>query len=199
MEKLIAWSLATLVSAFVGSYLAGYLRKKGENLATHEDLEKLVEQMKAVTLATKEIEANISDKVWNRQKHWELKRDAVYAVMQALGRADEALHLASVAILGERTDSNGFREAKLEAWDTFYREIDDFDAKRAMALIVCGKMMNDTLMTLKHELKSLALQLGGGEITCYEDYKPDLAPVFARAFAAARQELGIVREGDSDK
>ena len=55
---------------------------------------------------------------------------------------------------------------------------------------------NDTLMSLKQELRSLGFRLGEGEIDSYEDHKPDLAPIFARAFAAARHELGIVRESD---
>jgi hypothetical protein len=51
-----------------------YLKKKGENLATHEDIGKLIDQVRAVTITTKEIEASISDRSWNRQKHWEMKR-----------------------------------------------------------------------------------------------------------------------------
>ncbi len=54
METLIAWGLTTLVALFIGSYLASYLKKKGKNLATHEHLEMLVEQVRAVTTATKE-------------------------------------------------------------------------------------------------------------------------------------------------
>jgi hypothetical protein len=45
MENLLWWGLTTLVSAFVGSYLAGYLKRKGENLATHEDIGKLVDRI----------------------------------------------------------------------------------------------------------------------------------------------------------
>ena len=60
MENLITWGLTTLIGAFVGSYLGSYLKKKGENLATHEDLDKLVVQVRAVTTTTKEIEAKIS-------------------------------------------------------------------------------------------------------------------------------------------
>ena len=52
--------IGTLISAFVGSWLAGYLRKKGENLATHEDINKLVESVSAVTKVMKEIESKIS-------------------------------------------------------------------------------------------------------------------------------------------
>ncbi len=81
METLVAWGLTTLVTAFVGSYLAGYLRKKGEDLPTHEDIEKLVDKVRAVTTATKEIEAKISDHYWKQQKRWEIKRDAVFDAM----------------------------------------------------------------------------------------------------------------------
>src|SRR5437870_10327269 len=69
--------LAVLASGFLG-FLAGYMKKKGENLATHEDIGKLVEQMSAVTKATKEIEAKISSDVWDRQKHWEMKREVLF-------------------------------------------------------------------------------------------------------------------------
>jgi hypothetical protein len=48
MENLLALGLTTLASAFIGSYLASYLKKKGENLATHEDIDKLVDQVRAV-------------------------------------------------------------------------------------------------------------------------------------------------------
>jgi len=195
MENLIAWGLTTLVGAFVGSYLAGYLKKKGENLATHEDFEKVLAEMRLVTQTTKEIEAKISDKAWDRQKHWELKRDAVYAVMQALGKADETLHFASVAEVESRkaADPNRYRETTSDAWINFYSAIDDFDQKRALAMIICGKEMNDTLMALKNTLRDLGHKLGEGEIQSYEDYTPNFAPTFAKAFACARQELGVVR------
>ena len=121
--------------------------------------------------------------------------------MQALGKADDTLHTVSVAIVEERKakDPNKFCEAKLEAWEKFYEAIDDFDQKRALALIVCGKQMNDTLMSLKQELRGLGFKLREGEVDSYEDSEPDLAPIFARAFASARHELGIVRGSDSDK
>jgi len=44
----------------LGRTSARISKKKGENLATHEDLDKLVVQVRAVTTTTKEIEAKIS-------------------------------------------------------------------------------------------------------------------------------------------
>jgi hypothetical protein len=68
MEKLLIpalWVLTVLAGGFIG-FMAAYLKKKGENLATHEDITKLVDQVRAVTTATKEIEAKISTEVWDR-------------------------------------------------------------------------------------------------------------------------------------
>jgi len=84
MDKLVAWALTTLVSAFVGSFLAGYLKKKGENLATDEDIDKLVGQVTLVTQTTREIEAKISNEVWERQRKWEIKRDALFELVKEL-------------------------------------------------------------------------------------------------------------------
>jgi hypothetical protein len=69
----------------MGGYMQGYMSEKGKNLATHEDIDKVVDQVKAVTQTAKEIEAKISDQMWDRQKRWELKRD------QLLLLADKSL------------------------------------------------------------------------------------------------------------
>src|SRR4029077_2751144 len=52
----LTWALVLIpfVSAAVGAYFGGYLKKKGENLATHEDIDQLVAQVSAVTQSTKE-------------------------------------------------------------------------------------------------------------------------------------------------
>jgi hypothetical protein len=76
--KLAAWVLATAGASFAGSYFGAYFKKKGESLATHEDIDKVVDQVKAVTQTTKEIEAKISGEVWDRQKRWELKREVTF-------------------------------------------------------------------------------------------------------------------------
>ena len=55
--------VSSSLSAGAGAFIGSYLKKKGENLATHEDINKLVDQVKSVTQATKEIEAKISGKL----------------------------------------------------------------------------------------------------------------------------------------
>jgi len=52
--------LLPFMAAAAGAYLGAYLRNKGENLATHEDIEKLNDQVRVVTTTAKKIEARIS-------------------------------------------------------------------------------------------------------------------------------------------
>src|SRR6266849_5900863 len=119
MEKLIVLALTTLIGAFVGSYLASYLKKKGENLATHEDLDKLVEQVRTVTTTTKEIEAKISSGVWDRQKRWETKRDVLFEATRRLGAIEDSLMSLNSAHTVERERKQQgepvWPEAKLQA------------------------------------------------------------------------------------
>jgi|SRR6266851_2457929 len=65
----VAQYLTLIVLPAVGAFFGSYLKKKGENLATHEDVDKLVAQMSAVTAATKQIEAKITraSRVYERQ------------------------------------------------------------------------------------------------------------------------------------
>ena len=83
--------LTLLVKRLVAPYVDAYSRQKGQNLATHEDLDKLVAQMAAVTESTENIKAAISDDVWDRQKQWELRRDAVLDAIRAHADLESAL------------------------------------------------------------------------------------------------------------
>ena len=104
MEPFLAW-IITAAIAGAGAYFGSYLKQKGENVATHEDLDKLVNQMTAITQATKAIEAKISNEIWERQKQWEIKKEAVFEALRELGNVEavmaytagayQAVHLAS--------------------------------------------------------------------------------------------------------
>lgn len=59
-----AWSqvwflVFPVIAVAVGAYFGAYFREKGKNLATKEDFIDLKEQTRALTQATKEIEAII--------------------------------------------------------------------------------------------------------------------------------------------
>jgi hypothetical protein len=83
--------LGLAVASLIGGFFGAYFKRRGENLATHADLDKLIEQMSAVTETTENIKAAISDDVWDRQKQWELRRDAVLDAIRAHADLESAL------------------------------------------------------------------------------------------------------------
>lgn len=72
--------VTTLVASGVGAFIGSYLKKKGENLATHEDIDKLTDQVTAVTTTTKQIEAAISNEMWRRERKAEAQLKTIDAV-----------------------------------------------------------------------------------------------------------------------
>ena len=185
--ELVAWGLTTLVAAFVGSYLAGYLKKKGENLATHEDIGKLVEQMAAVTTATKEIEAKISNDVWERQRKWDVKREALFEALKALSSVEAALvHL--MMIFGNSrsaSDPNGewWMAKKRNATDMWNRALPRFKEARILALLVCGQDLRNALEALEKSIIAMA----------NETVSPaQQSPSPSLSFQAIREQINIL-------
>jgi uncharacterized secreted protein with C-terminal beta-propeller domain len=69
-----------VIAFWANNYFSKYLAKKAENLATHEDIEKLLEQVSAVTTATKHIEAKISNEMWRRERKYDLELKTIESV-----------------------------------------------------------------------------------------------------------------------
>jgi hypothetical protein len=65
------------ISGLVGSAAGSYFNEKTKNLATKEDIREL-------TMLAKTIENQVSDEFWNKQRVWELKRDALLNLAVAL-------------------------------------------------------------------------------------------------------------------
>jgi hypothetical protein len=72
------------VSAGIGAYVGAYLKRKGENVATHEDIARLVDQVKATTAATEAIRTEMSGKLWETQERWKAKRQLYTDLIHAL-------------------------------------------------------------------------------------------------------------------
>lgn len=88
MELLLA-ALVSLIAAGAGAYFGAYLREKAKNLATREDIDKLVRQ-------TEEIKASISGNLWVEQNRWTFKRDLYTRLLENLGIVFDALNETSV-------------------------------------------------------------------------------------------------------
>jgi hypothetical protein len=145
--KYAGTAVTTFVAGGAGAYFVSYLKKKGENLATHEDIDKLVAQVTAVTQATKEIEAKISNDAWGRQRRWEVRRDALFDVVRELNTIQYAMERLNTVAIRTRTssDPSGFAEEFREA-NRFWNDTTlTFRRAKGLALLVAGKDVRDAM------------------------------------------------------
>ena len=196
---LVAWGLVTLVGAFTGSYLAGYLKKKGENLATHEDIAKLVEQMSAVTKATKDIEAKISSDLWDRQKRWELKREVLFEATRRLADIEDGLlSLDSVLQVEQKEqkkeDEPGWVEVRHERITKWSKASAAFDEARLLVLMVCEREAIQAFEEFGALVSAIAMKITPGkDPEIYKKSQVECCKKRMAVRAAVRKELGVDR------
>jgi hypothetical protein len=184
--------LAILVAGFVG-YFTGYMKKKGENLATHEDINKLLEKVSAVTAATKQIDAKISNDVWERQRRWELKREVLFEIARKLATLDDALVSLKIAL---NMTGDQFLEARVAALKKWNKATTDFDEIRLLVGILCGKELKAACGALRFCTNDIVTEFKKDPSIYQTSPKlaTDLAKNIFAVKGAIRAELGIKRE-----
>jgi hypothetical protein len=195
MEKAIIDALIVggpaLVSGWIGFYLGSYLKKKGENQAIHEDINKLVDQVAAVTQTTKEIEAKISSEMWDRQKNWEMKREVVFESMKRVVQADNALLSFSMILKVGPTDGDDWIQTIHEQTVKWRDASNALDESRSLITVVCSE---ETRKAMEH-FGMLTNQIAGGisqkNAQAYPNSSKALAEALFLVRVALRKELGI--------
>jgi hypothetical protein len=127
MQQDILWVLSVLLALFVGGFLKSYMSKKGENLATREDIAEL-------TRLTKEIEHTVSTKSWTR----EIRKEAAFDALKSLARVEAAV--SSVLsqhnlVMGEFTADKKTRDAVLAEFKTAHESL---SSTRILVEVACG-------------------------------------------------------------
>jgi hypothetical protein len=156
---LIFWGITAAVSG-AAAYLGAYLKKKGENLATHEDIAKLVDQVSAVTTTAKEIEAKIEGEAWDRQRRWELKRDVLFEINKSISQMVESLTTFYGIV---QTDISTMREPRFdkrgEAYKKFNKAAGRFDQSAFQAQLVCGREVVGHLLKFSMLMRDVAEEI----------------------------------------
>jgi hypothetical protein len=199
----ITSTLSFILGAAFRPYLTGYATKKGENHATHEDIDKLVDQVKAVTEATKKIEAEISSGIWDRQKRWEMKREVLFEAAKKISEIDVAMLRNSIVLKEDRAKHKQWEtqaasieeqliwgEAKNERLMGWIKASSEFDVSRAFVLIVCSKEAAQAFGELGAFITALAAQMIQNP-DAYDSSRPELFKKILLAQKAIRQELEV--------
>jgi len=197
MFSLEAPSVVFTVLAFLGSVAGGfagaYAKKKGENLATKEDIGDVVEQMRVVTQTTKEIEARISSEVWDRQKQWEMKREVLFEASKALAHAeDQIMKVHAVLSVGTKHpgDANwmdSWREALIEWRQT----VAAFESAFSLVTVVCSVGTTAAFIGFRSGLASISAGFAKRDEKVYEARAEELTRKGLEIRMAIRKELGV--------
>jgi hypothetical protein len=195
MDELFKLGMVALVAG-VGAYIGSYMKTKGENLATHEDIDKLVEQVRAVTTTTKEIEAKISNDVWDRQKRWELKREVIFEAARRVSDIEDALFSLQSVWQVERANpkqegGQGWAEPKIERMAKWSKATAAFDETRLMVSIVCGNEVKNACDEFGTFTTAIAGAIIKDDAEIYAKSQKELVKKSFLLKIAMRRELGI--------
>lgn len=147
-----AWILSVVGSLWIGSYFSPYLRKRAENLASHDDLQMLIDQVKATTEATRRIEAQISNEVWDRQRQWELKRDILLDALRSVNEFENTLMefgaVFKTANSPENAQNKSWDLRKNDALVNWANASRQFENARVLGALVSGKDLREAFDVL---------------------------------------------------
>jgi hypothetical protein len=130
--------LAFAVGLFSGSFLPSYLREKGKNLATQEDIQELARQTGILTQTTREIEARISIGVWSKQQRWDLQKTALLDSLKDLATAETFLVRLVQTFVDTKDRPQGWEARRKEANEKYAERINNFWRTQLAIEILCG-------------------------------------------------------------
>jgi hypothetical protein len=194
MDELLKLVILALCAG-AGGFLGSYLKRKGENLATHEDIDKLVEQVRAVTTATKEIEAKISSDVWDRQKRWEVKREVIFEVTKRIALVQDKLGSLQAVY---QTESEERKKGKPEwpgrtarALAEFSEAANNLDQATLPVSLACGAEVRESLFAFLVFTRQLAVKITEGNLEVFMASIKELLTKSNAVTVAMRKEIGV--------
>lgn len=185
--------LAFLLGAAFKPYLSGYSKKKGENLATQEDIDEILRQLKTQTQATEEIKSEISGGLWDRQKQWEMKKEVLFEASKSIASVEEQLmRMQSVlSTAKDRIEQPEWMASWHEALVEWREDIATFERTEGLVTVVCSLETNVEFLKLRSVVGAIAGALAKRDLGVLEERWEDLTKAAYRVRFAIRKELGV--------
>lgn len=184
--------LAFAVGLFSGSFLPSYLREKGGNLATKEDLQELARQTGILTQTTKEIEARISISVWSKQQQWDLQKTALLDSLKDLATAETFLVRLVQTFVDTKDRPQGWEIRRKEANEKYAEKINNFWRTQLAIEIMCGREIGSHFQEIDTIFDRVRKSLKKGEFDdIWNTQYPDLLVAKRQLGATVRRRLGL--------
>jgi hypothetical protein len=179
----------TLIGALLGCSLfarfGGYYTEKGKQLATHEDVANVLEQVRAVTRETETIKAQIGTELWSQQTIWNAKRDLYANVVESIEAAKTKL-----LSIGFRWTKETVSVTQAQFRSELYPAFEKFSHYWALSEIFLNPQANDAFEAFRTSLETF-------EVTAGEQFVPDpFIDQFINALNALRRNLIVAARKD---
>lgn len=184
-------------ASLVGAFLGAYFKRRAEDIATNANFQNVLEQLKRQTAETESIKAAISDEVWDRQKQWEMRRDAVYDAWRALRELETALidlrsaHLCPIPNNNEDLKNHSLNMRQNTAAQ-FYACFTRFNHAKELADLVVGEKLTKHFSAYFQNVGPIAKEIFNGNAEFFTSEKSkELADISNVIRQEARKELNI--------
>lgn len=189
-----SFSIGAVIGFGLKAYLGSYLTDKGKNLATKEDLQIFVNQVresekakiaaqtqsidqliantKALTATTETIKAKVTDETWNRQQQWIYRQQIYRDLLEA------TYSIAQTLISASSSEGPATQEA-VDGARLLVSQVHKLHCLIAVAGICTGPAVNIVLRSLTN----LEAKVGTNDLSLFSTAMADLV-------VAARMDLG---------
>ena len=193
--NLIALGFAAIAGAFFGWFLKPYLGKKGQDPATHEDIDKVLDEVRAVTRATKEVEARLSGEIWDRQKRWELKRDVLFEAVRKSAAVHQALMKVHAVYQADKAATARGEPGRVDehskVGDVFLGATAELDDTYLLVSLVSGGEARKALGEFIPLARDIGMKLTDRQPDALQELRGEVSKKLAAVTAAVRKELEI--------
>lgn len=183
--------LTWLGAAFFKPWSSAYSEEKGKNYARQEDIDKILAEVRAVTITQKEIEKKLSGDLWHEQQRRNEKKELYIQFFATWARAERCLNRMHETL--SRRDTKAFGEGLQECVEAL-QELDQQMSVFVLFMpIAVHKPLVDLLTTSQAYLKVLApmkdvkeYDLGSGE-----KLRSEIQTAWRRLRDQIRLDLGV--------
>jgi hypothetical protein len=180
--------LFTTLCAGIGAYVGAYLKKSAENRVIHENFKKVLREVEETRAATKKIESQIDDQMWNKQRRWELKRDILIEATKRLTEANDAIY-GWDAIMKQMKprptqDWNDDVDTAVERWVKAY---DEYGTSVSLVGIICDE---ETVF----QFEKMEVFFAGVNEEIHGKQHPSVEGKFGELNALVKETKAIIRD-----